>query len=145
MPDLTMNLAITLLGGLFILWFAYERGLALLMFFQQEEYDGPRFITWLKQKQGFDKTTSIWLLVAVLIGIISHTLLANTQAAFVIGVASFLVWPTMAVAILQGIWLSKKKPQELEETIGSHSTCQTYSTGLYAAFSRSLHPVNSGI
>ena len=85
MPDLTMNLAITLLGGLFILWFAYERGLALLMFFQQEEYDGPRFITWLKQKQGFDKTTSIWLLVAVLIGIISHTLLANTQAAFVIG------------------------------------------------------------
>ncbi|MCK0070094.1 Mur ligase family protein [Kordiimonas laminariae] len=108
MPDLSTNLIMSVLGGLFILWFAYERGLALLMFFQQEEYDGPRFVSWIKQKQGYDKTTSIWLLVAVLIGIISHTLLANTQAAFIIGVASFLVWPTMAVAIFQGIWLSRK-------------------------------------
>lgn len=54
------------------LWFSYERGLSLMMFFQQEEYDGPRFLSWLRQKKGYDKTASVILFSAAVLGFFSH-------------------------------------------------------------------------
>ncbi len=108
MPELTTDLILSVVGGLFVMWLAYERGLALLMFFQQEEYDSPRFFNWLKMKGGHDKTASLWLVAAVIIGIIAHTLLANTQAAFIIGAASFLIWPTLIIGIFLGIKKSRQ-------------------------------------
>lgn len=59
----------TVIGSVVLLdvWFAIARGNALLMFFQQEEYDNVRFTAWLKDKTAYDITASIGLTIAVLI------------------------------------------------------------------------------
>ncbi|MCK5574847.1 MAG: UDP-N-acetylmuramoyl-tripeptide--D-alanyl-D-alanine ligase [Sphingomonadales bacterium] len=46
--------------------FAYWRLKTLLMFFQQEEYDSPRFLRWIFDKRAFDITASL-LFVAVIL------------------------------------------------------------------------------
>lgn len=53
--------------GLGLLWFSSARGAALMMFFQQEEYDNTRFVVWLRDKRAWDKTASIWFLAAALL------------------------------------------------------------------------------
>lgn len=52
--------------------FATERGLSLMMFFQQEEYDAPRFINWYRENRAFDQRASFWIFLAVLLGTIPH-------------------------------------------------------------------------
>ena len=37
-----------------LLTFVYYRGLSLLQFFQQEEYDNDRFLLWLFRSRAFD-------------------------------------------------------------------------------------------
>lgn len=50
--------------GLGLLWFAGVRGSALMMFFQQEEYDDARFIRWLHDKRAYDRAASIAFIAA---------------------------------------------------------------------------------
>ena len=52
----------TLLATLIFFWF---RGKAYLMFLQQEEYDGSRFLLWLSGSRSFDKRASLICLVAI--------------------------------------------------------------------------------
>lgn len=44
--------------------FVYYRGLALLQFYQQEEYNTERFLVWLIQRRAFDKKATLIVLVA---------------------------------------------------------------------------------
>lgn len=66
-PTITAITAGLLLG---LLWFSATRGAALMMFFQQEEYDNLRFIHWLKDKLAFDKAATAWFLGAALVSAI---------------------------------------------------------------------------
>lgn len=63
--------------GIMALWFSYERGLSLMMFFQQEEYDDGRFLSWLKEKAGYDRAASSWLLGIALFATLAHALLPS--------------------------------------------------------------------
>ena len=101
MTELPMDWILLVLGSLLVLWFALERGLSLMMFFQQEEYDGPRFIAWLREKRGFDKTTSLWLAAATVMGIISQILLLR-EGSWLLGFLGYLVWPLMIIGLLAG-------------------------------------------
>ncbi len=91
MPDLstidpTLATAASILA-LFMLWFAAARGAALMMFFQQEEYDSPRFLNWLREKQAYDKTASLWFAVAAVLSAALHSELASgllESAAYII-------------------------------------------------------------
>lgn len=47
--------------------FAFFRGLALLQFYQQEEYDSDRFLRWVWQRRAFDKRATLIVLVGFLI------------------------------------------------------------------------------
>ncbi len=55
-----------LLSALAFLAFAARRLLVLLRYFQQEEYDGPRFLRWLGTPGAFDRRASLGFLVAAL-------------------------------------------------------------------------------
>lgn len=55
------SLAVWIAPVLFVL-FAARRGLTYLHLFQQEEYDGPRFLRWLIREQAFDKRLSLVLI-----------------------------------------------------------------------------------
>lgn len=46
-------------------WFLWERGRALLMFFQQEEYDDPRYVRWWWQNRAVDRRLSLAALFAL--------------------------------------------------------------------------------
>ncbi len=61
-----------------VLWFSISRGTALMMFFQQEEYDNIRFIAWLKDKRAYDKVASFWFIAAA---ILSAVLQSDLSAA----------------------------------------------------------------
>ncbi|MBL4639287.1 MAG: UDP-N-acetylmuramoyl-tripeptide--D-alanyl-D-alanine ligase [Kordiimonadaceae bacterium] len=87
------------------LWFCFERGLSLLMFYQQEEYDGPRFLLWLKDKKGYDKAASTWLFLAGFLGTLSHSLF--TENTLFQSVITLLV-PFILIGLLHGILLSKR-------------------------------------
>ncbi|WP_308910980.1 UDP-N-acetylmuramoyl-tripeptide--D-alanyl-D-alanine ligase [Pseudokordiimonas caeni] len=52
--------------------FAHLRGLALMKFFQQEEYDGRRFLGWFRHARAFDCAASLWWLAAVVIAIAGY-------------------------------------------------------------------------
>ncbi|MEX0300581.1 MAG: UDP-N-acetylmuramoyl-tripeptide--D-alanyl-D-alanine ligase [Kordiimonas sp.] len=80
-----------LLIGLTALWFSFERGLSLMMFFQQEEYDDGRFLAWLKEKRGFDRATSFWLFGIGLAATLAHALLADSGLLSYLGGALFLL------------------------------------------------------
>lgn len=45
--------------------FAYRRGLTYLHFYQQEEYDSPRFLKWIWENRVFDKKLSAALLLCL--------------------------------------------------------------------------------
>ncbi|NVJ99534.1 MAG: UDP-N-acetylmuramoyl-tripeptide--D-alanyl-D-alanine ligase [Alphaproteobacteria bacterium] len=72
MPDVIMEYIWPLLVIIAGLAFALERGLSLMMFFQQEEYDGGRFLTWHRENRAFDRRTSCWLIFSVLVGTVPH-------------------------------------------------------------------------
>lgn len=44
--------------------FAFKRGLVYLHIFQQEEYDGPRFVGWIQKNRAFDTRASALLIIA---------------------------------------------------------------------------------
>ncbi len=50
-----------------ILSFVYYRGLSLLRFFQQEEYDNDRFLRWLFRRRAFDKKATLLILVSFIL------------------------------------------------------------------------------
>lgn len=106
MTELSPQLAFVIVTALLLLWFSLERGMSLMMFFQQEEYDGPRFIQWLKDKRGYDKAASFWLTVAVIMGILSQVLLLK-DGSWVMSVFGYLIWPLTAFALLRGGFKSR--------------------------------------
>ncbi len=66
MPDALMSA--TLLLGLLIVAFAGLRLAALLLFFQQEEYDGRRFLHWVRRAGARDRWTSLAAAVGLVLG-----------------------------------------------------------------------------
>lgn len=106
MTEVPVNTILLAVGLLFLLWFMVERGLSLLMFFQQEEYDNPRFVSWLKDKKGYDKTASFWMAAAAVVGVISQVLLLREDGSLV-GMLGYAVWPMIAIAVLRGISKSR--------------------------------------
>ena len=107
MNELPVQHIFLALSALLLLWFVVERGLSLMMFFQQEEYDAPRFIRWLRQKNGFDKAASFWLFGAIIMGVISQTLLLDS-GSWMLGVFGYLIWPLMAFGLLRGGYKSRQ-------------------------------------
>ena len=120
MTEVPANLIFLAFGVLLLLWFLVERGLSLLMFFQQEEYDNPRFINWLKDKRGYDKTASRWMAAAAIVGILSQILLFKADGSLV-GMLGYAIWPLVIIAVLRGISKSRlvrrdsKKPLVLTQ------------------------------
>ncbi|UTW55513.1 UDP-N-acetylmuramoyl-tripeptide--D-alanyl-D-alanine ligase [Kordiimonas sp. SCSIO 12610] len=98
--NLPFSLIVFAIGGPIIFWFLLERGLTLTKFFQQEEYDGPRFIKWLHNKKAYDIRASFWLILALFAGSLSQTTLLNKL--------SFVVWPFICVGLLHGIFISRQ-------------------------------------
>lgn len=86
--------------GLLALLFAWFRGKALLMFFQQEEYDGPRFIDWIKDKKGFDKRASGLLVFALFLVLIDQNIDVSG-----LGQASIAI---TVIGLLSGILISRQ-------------------------------------
>lgn len=107
MTELPVQLIFLVLATLLLFWFVIERGRSLMMFFQQEEYDGPRFISWLKAKGGYDKTASAWLIAAIIMGIVSQVLLLR-EGSWLLGVFGYLIWPLMIIGLLRGGLASRK-------------------------------------
>ena len=69
-----MNSELFIYGGLLgfflfatLLVFVYFRGISLLQFFQQEEYDNDRFLIWLVRRRAFDKKATLLVLVSFII------------------------------------------------------------------------------
>lgn len=85
-----------------LMWFAGMRGAALMMFFQQEEYDDVRFIAWLKDKTAYDRAASLWFLAAAFGSAFFQLDVAGRflEAAPLIALAPYLL---MVVGILQGV------------------------------------------
>jgi len=102
MAEIPVHLLFMGAATILIVWFMLERGLSLTMFFQQEEYDGPRFLSWLKAKCGFDKTASFWLLLAVLSGVIAQILLAGTDDSLLGGAFGYVIWPFIVIGLVRG-------------------------------------------
>jgi len=101
MAEATDALLYLIPGALLALWFAYERGKTLLMFFQQEEYDGARFIVWLHDNRAYDQRASLWLVAAGLIGTLSQALLGG-EAGDTLKLAGYAVLPMIAAGLLHG-------------------------------------------
>ncbi len=100
LDSLPFSLVIIAIGSPLLIWFLIERGLTLSKFFQQEEYDSPRFIKWLHHKKAYDRRTSLWLLLALLAGGLSqNTLLADL---------SYMVWPFILIGLFHGILTSRR-------------------------------------
>ena len=75
--------------------FARERGQLYLTFFQQEEYDAPRFLRWLREQRAYDRVLT-WALVAVaIVWVLGWRVGAETP--FVL----------MAVALPLGFWRNR--------------------------------------
>lgn len=73
-------LSIAAVMGTAVFLFAVARGAALMMFFQQEEYDNARFVDWFREKRAFDTTASLGLLIATLwSGVMQSDLSANVR------------------------------------------------------------------
>ncbi|MCJ9429911.1 Mur ligase family protein [Kordiimonas marina] len=106
MPEISFNLIALIIGIPLILWFTFERGMALMKFFQQEEYDGVRFIAWVKDIKAYDRRASLWLLAAALVGTLSQTLLSGSVGNVLAG-AKYLTWPLMTLAFIHGAFRSR--------------------------------------
>ncbi len=116
MPELSSTQSLTLLCALIALWFAFERGLTLMKFFQQEEYDSPRFINWLFEHNAYDKTATIWFLVAAFWGVICQTSYSGSMGE-ILNKAGFLIWPLIIIGFLHGIILSRKGRQSAKKPL----------------------------
>jgi UDP-N-acetylmuramoyl-tripeptide--D-alanyl-D-alanine ligase len=88
-----VGILIALLAPAVAFVFAFRRSLTYLHIFQQEEYDGPRFLRWLAASRSFDRKLSLALL---LIGAIALGLggavpppLFSLAAAACLGVAAW--------------------------------------------------------
>lgn len=95
-------LAIPALLALGLLWFAAARGTALMMFFQQEEYDNPRFVTWFREKRAFDITASMWFITAA---ILSALLQSDLTAAALEMLPQLVIAPLfmLIAGVLHGV------------------------------------------
>lgn len=97
-----------MIAGLYVMlvllgvWFSIARGNALMMFFQQEEYDNLRFLTWHKDKRAFDVAASLWFVLAL---VLSAFLQTENAAAFIDAFAAILIVPygIMVIGFLHGI------------------------------------------
>lgn len=103
------------LAAIVALYFAFERGLSLMMFFQQEEYDAPRFFTWLHENKAYDRRTSLWLVLAVLFGTVPHLpILAQEEqiASFLLGLGWIPIFLGFAHGALRSrsVRQNSKKP-----------------------------------
>ena len=77
--------------------FARERGALYLTFFQQEEYDAPRFLRWLREQRAHDRVLT-WALVAVaVVWALGWRVGAGGPTPFVL----------MAVAVPLGLWRNR--------------------------------------
>ena len=65
-------------------FFAYRRLLRYLHMFQQDEYDGTRFLTWLFSAQTFDKRVSAALLLFAVLAYISRDTDVSAVAAAIV-------------------------------------------------------------
>ena len=79
------------------LLFAWRRTLSYLRYFQQEEYNTPRFIAWLKSTRAFDTRASLVLLLAL----IGHLIFPGSGASLLIALASAITLLVIAY-ILEG-------------------------------------------
>jgi len=104
MPETLDQLFLLSFLGILALWFAFERGLSLMMFFQQEEYDGPRFVRWLREKNGYDKVASLWLLLAGSISVGAHTIFSHGTLINSLGLALLIL---ISTAFVHGIIRSR--------------------------------------
>lgn len=82
----------------------FFRAKAYLMFFQQEEYDGPRFLNWLRHKRFFDRRFTIWALVAIA----GHIVLIDLLKGELGGTLYILVPLFLIVGSFHAIWLSNE-------------------------------------
>jgi UDP-N-acetylmuramoyl-tripeptide--D-alanyl-D-alanine ligase len=82
------------LSALAFLVFAARRLLVLLRYFQQEEYDGPRFLRWLGHAGAFDRRATLGLLAVALapLPILSGRPLAVTVFAGFATVCAVAAW-----------------------------------------------------
>ena len=94
-----MNILFLTLFCLLTMAFAWKRGLTFLRYFQQEEYDGFRFLNWWLRKLVFDKRFSL-------------IMLALAGLAFV-GV--FASWVLLAMATVATYVLLKKEKDPRED------------------------------
>jgi UDP-N-acetylmuramoyl-tripeptide--D-alanyl-D-alanine ligase len=106
MTEIPVNLILAALGALLVLWFLVERGLSLMMFFQQEEYDSPRFINWLKDKKGYDRAASYLMLSAAIVGVVSQVILLR-DGPWYLGFFGYLVWPLIIIGVIKGALKSR--------------------------------------
>ena len=81
--------------------FAHRRGLRYLHIFQQEEYDGRRFLGWLLRDLAFDKRLSVALLVVIVAKV--------TTGAFVPDWA----WNVLLAAAFAGVALAEADPTKV--------------------------------
>ncbi len=96
-PFILPTALLTLLLSLVL---AFVRGKALLMFYQQEEYDSHRFYAWAVAQGALDRRTSIWLLLAGLLAILA-------QQGVMAELVSLSV-PLVLVGFIHGIILSQR-------------------------------------
>ncbi|WP_417449070.1 Mur ligase family protein [Kordiimonas sp.] len=120
-----------------VLWFAFERGKTLMMIFQQEEYDDVRFLTWYRTSKAFDRRASLWMLAAVVIGLISQSTLIGELGATV-GLAAFLVWPLMVVSFIHGAVVSRAARNASKKPLVSTARVKRILT-VYLAFTGAIY------
>ncbi|GAB4573485.1 MAG: UDP-N-acetylmuramoyl-tripeptide--D-alanyl-D-alanine ligase [Rhodothalassiaceae bacterium] len=90
------DFAATLAGLVFLWW----RGKALLLYFQQEEYDAPRFRRWFRQNHAYDRRASLIALAGIALILVARMAKITLPAA-----APSLL---MALAALEGARLSRR-------------------------------------
>jgi UDP-N-acetylmuramoyl-tripeptide--D-alanyl-D-alanine ligase len=111
MTDLLQNTPMIagLYGILIILglWFSVARGTALMMFFQQEEYDNLRFLVWHKEKRAYDIAASLWIVLAL---VFSSFLQTENAAATIDAYTAILIIPygLAAIGFLHGVTRSHR-------------------------------------
>ncbi|GHF15814.1 Mur ligase [Kordiimonas sediminis] len=83
-----------------LVWFLLERALTYMMFFQQEEYDGKRFLMWLRDKRAFDTRASLWFILAALVATLTQI---EGMSPYAVGSL-----PLLLLGIGHGIYMSRK-------------------------------------
>ena len=87
-------------------WLLYERGRALLMFFQQEEYSYTRFIVWWASKLAVDRLASGVYLIVLVAGLMD----AGAGTLLVVGSVGLLLAPFVGVIVSRAALKDAKKP-----------------------------------